>query len=241
MRVRLPLLLVSAAAWLVLVIQPHEAAVCMMPSMRWTPASLFAASALMFAAMMAPLIGPPVLHVRERSFASRRTRATVLFVLGYGVPWLVASAVLLVAASWIVSKESPLLLALTIAAVALWQCSPLKQRCLNRSHAHTALAAFGWKADRDVLRFGLVHAWWCIGSCFALMLLPMLFTRGHLAIMAGMTLWMIGERLERPTPPAWRWRGPMNVIRIAVGQAKMWGGPKPATFRYGPAASRARM
>ena len=228
MQVRVPLLVVSAASWLVLVIQPHEAAVCMMPSMRWTPASLFAASALMFAAMMAPLIGPPVLHIRERSFASRRARATALFVIGYGVPWLAASAVLLYGASWIVSKESPLLLVVTVVAIAAWQCSPMKQRCLNRSHAHTALPAFGWKADLGVLRFGLVHAWWCIGSCFALMLLPMLFTRGHLVIMALVTLWMIGERLERAMPPAWRWRGPMNVIRIAVGQAKMWGGPKPA-------------
>lgn len=233
MRVRLPLLLVSAAAWIVLVVLPHDAAVCTMPSMRWTPASLFAASALMLLSMMAPLIGPPLLHVRERSFASRRWRATALFVAGYGLPWLAAGAALLYAASWIVAKESPLLSALTVAAIAAWQCSPLKQRCLNRGHAHTELSAFGVKADLDALRFGVVHAWWCIGSCLGLMLLPMLVTRGHLVVMAGVTLWLIGERLERPMVPRWSWRGPSHIVRIAVGQARVWG--------YGPAASRARM
>lgn len=79
MRVRVPLFKVSGAAWLTLAMQPHDSAMCMMPSMRWTPASLLAASAIMFAAMMVPLVGAPVAHVRDRSFARRRLRATVLF------------------------------------------------------------------------------------------------------------------------------------------------------------------
>jgi predicted metal-binding membrane protein len=230
MRVRVPLLAVSAAAWLLLVARPHETMVCMMPSMRWTPASLLAASALMFASMMVPLIGAPVLHVRDRSFANRRWRAIALFIAGYGLPWIAASVVLLLASSWIVAAESPLLMVLTIVAIALWQCSPIKQRCLNRGHAHTELAAFGVKADLDALRFGLVHAWWCIGSCFALMLLPMLFTRGHLAVMAGVTLWLAGERLERTAAPRWRWRGPSYVVRIIVGQARVWGRLRPVPY-----------
>lgn len=230
MRVRVPLLAVSAAAWTLLLVQPHEAMVCVMPSMRWTPASLFTASALMFAAMMVPLIGAPVLHVRERSFANRRRRATALFVAGYGVPWIAAGIVLLLASSWVLAAESSLLLVVTIAAIAVWQCSPMKQRCLNRGHAHTELSAFGVKADLDALRFGLGHAWWCAGSCFALMLLPMLLTRGHLAVMAGVTLWLAGERLERPAPPRWRLRGPAHVVRIIVGQARVWGRLKSAAL-----------
>ncbi len=228
MRVRVPLLSVSGAAWLVLVLEPHEAPVCMMPSMRWTPVSLLAASALMFASMMLPLIGAPLLHVRERSFAERRTRATALFIASYGSFWIVASAALLLASSWISTT-------LAAIAIAAWQCSPLKQRALNRSHAHTELAAFGVKADLDVLRFGFVHAVWCAASCWALMLLPMLFTRGHLIVMAGVTLWLAGERLERPQSPRWRWRGPMAVLRIAAGQARSLIQP------YGPVVSRARM
>lgn len=220
MRIRVPLLTVSAVAWLTLAVQPHDSAVCMMPSMQRTPASLLAASAIMFAAMMVPLVGAPLAHVRDRSFARRRLRATVLFFAGYGLPWIVAGAVLLWGASWIVASGTAAV-ALAIAAIALWQCSPAKQRCLNRGHAHTELAAFGMKADLDVLRFGFTHARWCIGACSGLMLLPMLFTRGHLAAMFAVTLWIAVERIGRPLPAAWRWRGPGNVWRIAIGQTRV--------------------
>ena len=221
MRVRVPLLTVSAAAWLTLAVQPHDSAVCMMPSMRWTPASLLAASAIMFAAMMVPLVGAPLAHVRDRGFARRRLRATALFVASYGLPWIVAGVALLWGASWIVAWGTAAV-GTAIAAAALWQCSPMKQRCLNRCHAHTELAAFGTKADLDVLRFGFTHAWWCIGACSGLMLLPMLFPRGHVPAMFAITLWIAAERIGRPLPAAWRWRGPGNVWRIAVGQARIW-------------------
>jgi predicted metal-binding membrane protein len=240
MRIRVPLLAVSAAAWLLLIVQPHEAAVCMMPSMRWTPASLFAASALMFAAMMVPLIGPPVLHVRDSSLARRRPRAIALFVASYGLPWIVAGGAMLFAGSWIVAADSPLVLPAAVVALAAWQCSPIKQRCLNRCHAHTALSAFGAKADFDVLRFGFVHAWWCVGSCVALMVLPMLFVRGHLVMMAIATLWLAAERVDRPAVPRWSWRGPQHAVRIAVGQTRTWlrrRGRKPVA-QYGAITSR---
>ena len=217
-----PLLAVSAAAWLALVVQPDETAVCVMASMRWSPVPLLAASTLMFAAMMVPLIGAPVAHVRDRSFAERRARAVALFVAGYGLPWLAAGIVLLLLAAWIVASGSALALAAAVAGIALWQVSPAKQQCLNRCHAHTELAAFGLKADLDVLRFGLTHAGWCIGACMGLMLLPMLFPRGHLALMAAVTLWLASERLDRPMPARWQWRGPAKIVRIARRQVRVW-------------------
>lgn len=220
----MPLLAVSAAAWLALVLQPHEAAVCTMPSLRWAPVPLSVASALMFAAMMVPLIGAPVAHVRDRSFARRRVRAVALFVAGYGLPWLAAGVALLLLAAWIAGSGSAIAVAAAIAAIALWQCSPAKQRCLNRCHAHGELAAFGVRADLDALRFGLTHAWWCIAACAGLMLLPMLFVRGHLPMMAVVTLWLAGERLDRPRPPRWQWRGPAKIVRIALGQARTLSG-----------------
>ncbi|HEX8692909.1 MAG TPA: DUF2182 domain-containing protein [Longimicrobium sp.] len=222
MRVRVPLLAVGAAAWLVLVVHPAGVVHGSMPSMRWTPASLVAEAALMFAAMMVPLSGAPVRHVRDRSFARRRWRAVALFAASYALPWIAATVVLLTAAAWIVAAEQPAVSALAVMVVAVCQSSPQKQHCLNRCHAHSELAAFGVKADLDVLRFGFSHASWCIGSCFALMLLPMLFPRGQLAVMAGVTLWLAGERFEKPMPPRWRWRGPTKIVRIALGQARVW-------------------
>jgi len=109
-------------------------------------------------------------------------------------------------------------LALVALIAVIWQSSPIKQRCLNRNHAHTELAAFGWAADLDALRFGWRHGVWCFGSCWALMLLPMLISRGHIAAMAAVTLWLFAERLERPTPPQWRWHGPDKALRIVIAQ-----------------------
>jgi predicted metal-binding membrane protein len=170
--------------------------------------------------MMAPLIGAPIGHVRDRSLARRRRRAAVLFASAYALPWVAAGVVLLTVARWIVASGSPVAWALALITVALFQASPQKQRCLNRRHGHPALAAFGARADLDVLRFGLAHAAWCIGSCFALMLLPMLVTRSHLVVMAAVTLWLAGERLERPAQPRWRWRVPVEIARVALSQAR---------------------
>ena len=50
--------------------------------------------ALMFAAMMPPLVIAPLRHIRDRSFAKRRARAMLLFVAGYAGVWLAAGVVL---------------------------------------------------------------------------------------------------------------------------------------------------
>ena len=214
LQVRLPLFTVSGAAWLLLAARPH--------AMHGSSVSaIIAASALMFAAMMLPLIGPPLRHVRDRSFARRRLRAIALFAGGYALLWIAAGVALVLAARSIdAAADSPLVLPAVFVATAVWQCSPARQRCLNRCHAHSTLSAFGASADLDALLFGLRHGLWCIGSCSLLMLLPMLLSRGHLVAMAIVTLWLAGERLEAPMSPGWRLRGPGKTLRIIAGQTR---------------------
>src|SRR5437763_6568622 len=96
LQARVPLLAMSGGAWLLLFL--GGAAVCAMPSMR------LAGSALMFAAMMLPLLGAPVCHVRDRSLARRRPRAIALFVGVYAALWIAAGVLLLIAAAWIASS-----------------------------------------------------------------------------------------------------------------------------------------
>jgi predicted metal-binding membrane protein len=228
MQVRVPLLFVSAGAWLLLLVQPENASLSAhcAAATRWlsvSPSSLALGWALMLAAMMLPLVIAPARHIRARSFPRRRARALVLFLSGYAVIWMLAGAILLAAglAVRLAAPES-LLPAVLVAVVALvWQCSPVKQRCLNRCHSHAELAAFGAAADRDSLRFGLTHGLWCAGSCWALMLLPVLLSRGHLAVMASVSLLLFAERLDRPMPPAWRVRLPHKALRIMIAQACM--------------------
>jgi predicted metal-binding membrane protein len=188
-----------------------------------SPVQLASGSALMIAAMMLPLIIAPLRHVRDRSFARRRARATILFTAGYGVVWIIAAVVLqliAVAARW--SAPAPLLcFGLAVATAILWQVSPTKQWSLNRCHRRPHLAAFGAAADRDAFYFGLTNGASCAGSCWALMLLTLLISQGQILGMIAVTLFVFAERLENPARLKWRWRGPGRALRIAVAQARM--------------------
>lgn len=111
------------------------------------------------------------------------------------------------------------------AIVLAWQCSPLKQLCLNRRHAYPELAAFGCAAERDTVLFGITHGAWCLGSCWLLMLLPLLFTGGwHAVAMGAVTLLMAAEQLEHPHPPRWRIRAPIRGARLVLAQARLCAG-----------------
>jgi predicted metal-binding membrane protein len=187
------------------------------------PATLAAGWALMLVAMMSPVLIPPVRHIRLRSFSHRRARSILLFVAGYGGIWMALGAVLLAMALTVkVLAPQSYLPALGVALIALvWQFSPIKQRCLNRCHAHSDLAAFGNAADLDALRFGITHGIWCAGSCWALMLFPILLARGHIVAMAIATVLIFSERLEQPRPPSWRWRGLGKAARIVIAQSRI--------------------
>ena len=187
------------------------------------PASLAAGWALMLVAMMSPVLILPVRHIRLCSFTHRRARSIALFVTGYTAIWMALGGVL-VAIDLAVSLFTPQSYLPTAGVVLIafvWQFSPTKQRCLNRCHAHTELAAFGAEADFDALRFGMTHGIWCAGSCWALMLFPMLLPRGHLVAMAAVAGLIFSERLEQPGPPCWRWCGAGKAIRIVVAQARI--------------------
>lgn len=181
-----------------------------------TPGSLVGDWALMLLAMMMPLLIQPMYHIFIRSFARRRGRSIALFLVGYGLLWMLAGgAILGLTLSGRALAPQSWLPAISVVLVALvWQASPFKQRCLNRCHRHRALAAFGSAADWDALRMGLEHGRWCIGSCWALMLLPMLLPHGHFAAMAAVTILMICERLDPPRTPSWRWRGFGTAFQI---------------------------
>jgi predicted metal-binding membrane protein len=187
------------------------------------PASMAAGWALMLIAMMSPALTLPVHHIRVRSFTHRRVRAIALFVAAYAGVWFALGGVFVAVALVIALLAPPSYLpaAIALLVAAVWQCSPLKQRCLNRCHAHPALAAFGAAADIDVLRFGITHGVWCAGSCWALMLFPMLLPSGHLLAMGVVTVLIFGERLERPGPPRWRARGFGKATRIVIAQTRL--------------------
>jgi predicted metal-binding membrane protein len=238
-RVRNPVLLVSAMTWILLVAEPGSmgmfahctamtsgamplsASFQMLLAMN-APAHLAAAWSLMLVAMMSPVLIQPIRHIRLRSFTHRRARSIMLFVTGYAAIWMTFGGVLvsiILAAKLL--PESYLVSGGMVLIASIWQFSPIKQRCLNRCHAHAELAAFGVAADFDALNFGLTHGIWCAGSCWALMLFPMVLPRGQVLAMAAVAVLIFVERLEQPTPPCWRWRGIGKAIRIVLVQGRI--------------------
>ena len=229
-QVRSPLLLVAAFSWVALLcllrITPTSAlCAALMPQsvqLGEVLVPLLLGWILMLAAMMGPLLTLPVRHVRDRSFTRRRTRATALFLIGYGLLWS-AAGMLLSASAFFATKtihELSLRLSVGAAIVLVWQLSPLKERCLNNCHSLTELSAFGAAADRDALRFGLSHGIWCVGSCWAIMLFALLPCNGHLFTMAFASMWIFSERLNKTTS-RWDWRGPLHPFRIVIAQTRM--------------------
>lgn len=185
--------------------------------------SLAVGWALMLVAMMSPTLIPPIHHIIERSFKRRRARSVTLFVMGYATIWM-AAGIVLIAVTLMLNQLMPqsYLPAIVVGIIALvWQCSPVKQRCLNRGHHHGELAAFGSAADLAALRFGITHGVWCVGSCWALMLLPNLLPQGHVVAMIVVTFVMMSERLEPPRPLRWHLHFPSKLIRIVVAQTRI--------------------
>lgn len=164
---------------------------------------------LMLVAMMSPVLVAPIRHVYASSFAHRRGRSIAFFVGGYAVVWMAVGCLILaverVAAGLMPQSYGP---AIGVALVALvWQMSPAKQRCINRCHNHGPLAAFGMAADGDAVCMGLKTGCWCVGSCWAVMLLPIVLPQGHIVAMLAVGALIFCERLDPPRAPLWRWRG----------------------------------
>lgn len=164
--------------------------------------------ALMVSAMMAPLLIPPLQHVLSRSLPARRGRHTLLLVAAQLLVWVPAMALLQIAGLGVTRvlgevTAGLVVLGAGVSLALLWEVSPGRQHCLNRHHAHPTVAAFGAAADRSVITFGLTHATWCLGTCWAIMLLPNLAGVWHLPVMALASGWMWLSMVEGPGRRRW--------------------------------------
>lgn len=172
----------------------------------------------MLLAMMSPLLRQPAAYVWQRSLSRRRWRAIAMFAAVYFAAWMLAGVVLVALATvlhaWAAGRAVSLGLG-TIVLSLLWQAAPARQRALNRCHYQPRLSAFGWRADRDVLRYAATHAGWCIAACWTWMLLPLMAGPAHLPAMLAATVWLVFER-ERPARPA-RWRWPLQDAKLLPG------------------------
>jgi predicted metal-binding membrane protein len=193
---------------------PMEAMAAPEPLSAGYVASAFAMWAVMMVATMVPSAAPMfLLHARidrSPSEAGRRLNS-LLFVSAYVLVWCGFSAVaaltqaLLVEAG-AVSAASLAIGSKNVAAALLllaagYELTAAKKVCLGKCQAPMLFVLDHWTpGGAGAFRLGLLHGLYCLGCCWALMLV--LFVGGvmNLAWVALLGIVVIGEKLA---PPGW--------------------------------------
>lgn len=172
------------------------------------PALFYAAAwLLMIVAMMLPTT-LPLLGIFARITAGRADggRLLALAVAGYLLAWtgfgLVAhaadSAVHAVAASsaWLSTHGWAVAVAV-LAGAGAFQFSSLKYRCLERCRTPFGFVNARWRGlrpGREALRVGFDHGLFCVGCCWALMLVMFVVGMGNLGWMLLLAALMAAEK-----------------------------------------------
>lgn len=128
---------------------------------------------VMAAAMMLPVTFPAIGHVAFNSIRARRQRAMAVYVLAFTAPWLAFGLLVLAGRSVLIAADvwnDRAMLGLTLVVAAAWQLTRAKRRALYQCQQTVPLPPLGWRADVGCARFGLLQAWRCMRSCWALML-----------------------------------------------------------------------
>jgi len=194
------------------------------------PAVLHASAwVLMITAMMLPTTFP-VLQVFRLIVAQRPDSGllTGLVVLGFLVAWMAfgllahaADALLLalarregalIAYGWVIG-------AAVLAGAGLFQFSALKYRCLEQCHTPFGFVIARWhgrSASREAFRLGFDHGLFCVGCCWALMLVMFVVGMGSLGWMVVLAAIMAAEK---NLPWGRRLRAPLGLGLIGWAAA----------------------
>jgi predicted metal-binding membrane protein len=184
---------------------------------------------LMIAAMMLPTV-LPLITLFRRIVSGRPDEGALIarVVAGFFCAWLVfglvahgADAVLRAAAvrsDWFV-LHGALVAAAVLVGAGLFQFSALKYRCLERCRTPFSFVTSRWRGQapaREAFRLGVDHGVFCVGCCWALMLVMFVVGVGSVGWMLALAAVMAAEKNL-----AWgkRLRMPLGVALIGWGAA----------------------
>ncbi|HVE51140.1 MAG TPA: DUF2182 domain-containing protein [Casimicrobiaceae bacterium] len=184
---------------------------------------------LMIAAMMLPTTYP-LLAIFRRITASRPDRDKMLalvvagflcawFAFGVAAHWLDdAIRALALRSGWFLTHGS-LVSAFVLAAAGAFQFSALKYRCLEQCQSPFAFVASRWHGRapaREAWRLGLAHGAFCVGCCWALLLVMFVVGIGSVGWMLALAAVMAAEK----NLPAGRYlRAPLGIALFGAAAA----------------------
>ncbi len=181
---------------------------------------------VMMAAMMLPSASPMILLFStintKRQDRDADAGRTGIFAAGYLIAWG-AFSLLATSFQWAFSELAlltPMMAsasvpfgALLLIAAGVYQLTPLKHACLRHCRAPIHYLSQAWRnGKRGALIMGLEHGAFCLGCCWVLMAL--LFYGGvmNVAWIAGLTLYVMIEKLV----PAGHWVGSCGGILLII-------------------------
>ena len=192
------------------------------------PLSYAVAWVLMLTAMMLPTT-LPLLAIFRRITAGRHDAARLLHALvgGYAVAWLcfgivaygldvavrsAATSGWLLAHGWVVGSA-------VIGGAGAFQFSALKYACLARCRSPFGFVNTRWRGRHPLLEsihLGVAHGFFCVGCCWALMLVTFVVGMGNIGWMLVLAAAMAAEKNLR-----WgaRLRAPLGVALLGWAAA----------------------
>lgn len=195
----------------------------------WDYFMLFVMWATMMVAMMTPSTLPMVVMFATLNNQRRRQQQsytpTFVFVAGYLIAWT-AFSVLATVAQWplhsaglldpMMDSRSYLMSGLVLIVAGIYQWTPAKDACLHRCRSPLSFLMTEWRdGSGGALTMGIKHGIYCVGCCWALMLV--LFAVGVMNMLWVLliTVFVLVEKIA-PSPA---------TIRIVSGLGLVvWGG-----------------
>jgi predicted metal-binding membrane protein len=160
---------------------------------------------VMMVAMMFPAIVPVVLLFdRWRRTRGRSMASTISFVSGYLVVWgaagLLVYAALVAIETQVQSSETAVRLGgVSLVLAGVYQLSPLKTICLSKCRSPLSLVMqHGPRLGRGLrgpLEVGVVHGAYCLGCCWALMVVLIVLGLMNLGWMAAVSALILVEKV----------------------------------------------
>lgn len=170
---------------------------------------LWAMWAAMMAGMMLPTITPMLLlyaramrnrtdgtHATSRIYAMAGGYVTVWALFSVGATVLQRGFAALFLMTPMMEPSSPSVAAGLLLVAAAYQLTPFKAACLDLCRSPIVLLSARWREGvRGAFEMGFTHGVYCLGCCWALMLV--LFAGGvmNLAVIVTLTLWVAIEKL----------------------------------------------
>jgi len=192
------------------------------------PAALHAlAWLLMISAMMLPT-ALPLVSLFRRITAGRADEPALIarLLAGYAIAWLgfgviahaLDAAIALAAArsGWL-ALHGPYVAAAVLGGAGLFQFSALKYRCLEQCRTPFSFVTSRWHGHApagEALRIGFDHGVFCVGCCWALMLVMFVVGIGSIGWMLALAAVMAAEK---NLPWGRRLRTPLGVGLVAWG------------------------